>query len=230
MTSVLNATLDMDADEGDEGDDFSLVASSNREVLAKLVPLRPDLVQICIWGRIERRTTSSSSSSSSSSRRLLVEGTESAVFLGRKAEFREECRFSAPRISNTHCALVVRPIVPLDDDNDEKRAKSNDQGVARGFQLFVKDYSRNGTWVNGVKLGKGRERILREEDKITLCLPRCSPNAPGYSVNFEDLNSSVPSLTLGIEERDDDDDEDDDDDPKPENIALNSFPPPPRPP
>ena len=43
--------------------------------------------------------------------------------------------------------------------------------MAAGYQTILEDYSSNGTFVNGVKIGKGRSKLLTHSDNISLSCP-----------------------------------------------------------
>lgn len=62
----------------------------------------------------------------------------------------DNCKISMDNLSRIHCGF--KRVVDL----------------ATGFQTILEDYSSNGTFVNGVKIGKGRSKLLTHSDEISL--------------------------------------------------------------
>ncbi|KAL4073772.1 kinase-like domain-containing protein [Scleroderma yunnanense] len=63
------------------------------------------------------------------------------------------------RVSNKHCRII------WDGKEDEKSA------------VIVADYSSNGTWINGVRIGKDKTAILKEGNEIAFGTPQPQPGS-----------------------------------------------------
>lgn len=81
---------------------------------------------------------------------------------GRKPECSPPTRFSDSRISKLHCKVFIEGNPP---------------------KLYVQDLSSNGTFINGVKLGKGKIMMLKDAD--VLALSKGIDGLPSYIVKYE---------------------------------------------
>ncbi|KAF8843053.1 Pkinase-domain-containing protein [Paxillus ammoniavirescens] len=80
------------------------------------------------------------------------------VSIGRNGE-QNEIVLPGGRVSNRHCRIV------WDGKEDDKSA------------VIVADYSSNGTWINGVKIGKDKTAILKEGNEIAFGTPQLQPGS-----------------------------------------------------
>lgn len=80
------------------------------------------------------------------------------VGIGRNQEGNEVVLPGA-RVSNRHCRII------WDGKEDEKSA------------VIVADYSSNGTWINGVRIGKDKTAILKEGNEIAFGTPQPQPGS-----------------------------------------------------
>lgn len=80
------------------------------------------------------------------------------VGIGRNPEGNEVV-LPGVRVSNKHCRII------WDGKEDEKSA------------VIVADYSSNGTWINGVRIGKDKTAILKEGNEIAFGTPQPQPGS-----------------------------------------------------
>lgn len=80
------------------------------------------------------------------------------VSIGRNPEVNEVV-LPGGRVSNRHCRII------WDGKEDEKSA------------VIVADYSSNGTWINGVRIGKDKTAILKEGNEIAFGTPQPQPGS-----------------------------------------------------
>ncbi|KAG6331844.1 hypothetical protein ID866_7247 [Astraeus odoratus] len=80
------------------------------------------------------------------------------VSIGRNPDMNEVV-LPGPRVSNRHCRII------WDGKEDEKSA------------VVVADYSSNGTWINGVRIGKDKTAILKEGNEIAFGTPQPQPGS-----------------------------------------------------
>jgi len=95
------------------------------------------------------------------------------IHLGRNKKFPLECCFDDKRISNLHAKISSE--VSVNRDDDEKT-----------FEIFLEDCSTNGTFLNGIKVGKSKRAQLFNNDVITLSHPTASSTGdlPAFTVKF----------------------------------------------
>ena len=67
------------------------------------------------------------------------------------------------KVSGQHVQFRVRRIYRQDGGRPGR-----EEGNGRGYEVVLKDLSTNGTYVNGVKVGKGREVVLAYGDEVRL--------------------------------------------------------------
>ncbi|EJD42329.1 SMAD/FHA domain-containing protein [Auricularia subglabra TFB-10046 SS5] len=61
-------------------------------------------------------------------------------------------RLASPKISNVHCEITYR---------------GGEEG-GDGKEVTVEDKSTNGTFINGIKIGKGKHMLLEQGNELTL--------------------------------------------------------------
>eukprot|EP01102_Stenamoeba_stenopodia_P017307 TRINITY_DN6185_c0_g1_i1.p1 TRINITY_DN6185_c0_g1~~TRINITY_DN6185_c0_g1_i1.p1 ORF type:complete len:610 (-),score=108.48 TRINITY_DN6185_c0_g1_i1:60-1889(-) len=91
-----------------------------------------------------------------------VEFTTDVIQFGRHKDFAPECRFSDKRISLKHCKIW-----------------KDVTGV------WIEDTSSNGTYVNGVKIGKGKKVQIQHGDEVSLASAPEKPNQTNIRYMFQ---------------------------------------------
>ena len=82
-----------------------------------------------------------------------------------------------PQISNKHCSILKVPLLhgkETEKENEKEKGKENEHDntnqqntLARINAVLLKDYSSNGTYVNGELVGKGNSVSLKHRDMIS---------------------------------------------------------------
>jgi serine/threonine-protein kinase Chk2 len=82
---------------------------------------------------------------------------------------RKECSitFSDVKISGIHCK-IFRKVTKLPSSNRSINSYHSIQDSPFTTQIFLEDFSLNGTFINGKKLGKGNKTLLNNGDEISL--------------------------------------------------------------
>lgn len=84
----------------------------------------------------------------------------------------ENCRINIHNLSRVHCGF--------------KRIKD----VTADYQTIIEDYSANGTFVNGVKIGKGKNKLLTHGDEISMT---CSKGKVFIYLDTQHRNPGFPA-------------------------------------
>lgn len=80
--------------------------------------------------------------------RVALDSPNDELFFGRSKKFPQPCQFNDSRVSTTHARIFV------------------EKGT-----LYVEDKSTNGTFVNGVRVGKGKRKELKNGDELSIVVP-----------------------------------------------------------
>ncbi|PBJ80499.1 hypothetical protein BCY84_01313 [Trypanosoma cruzi cruzi] len=94
------------------------------------------------------------------------------MMLGRSQQLFAECRIGVASVSAQHCELAVNP---------------------GSLKVTIRDFSTNGTFLNGNRLKKGVEVELRSGDRVFLTNPanESKPDAPSVEFVFQRVSSEI---------------------------------------
>ncbi|EKF30959.1 hypothetical protein MOQ_005211 [Trypanosoma cruzi marinkellei] len=94
------------------------------------------------------------------------------MMLGRSQQLFAECRINVASVSAQHCELAVNP---------------------SSQKVTIRDFSTNGTFLNGKRLKKGMEVELQSGDRVCLTNPAkaSNPDAPSVEFIFQRVSSEI---------------------------------------
>ena len=109
-----------------------------------------------------------------------IELTRAEFVIGRNTGVHE--RYDDRQVSATHCKIILkRPEPRIFEDEDDDRVA----------QVWLEDFSSNGTFLNNQRLGKGNRAKMEQNDEIGFIRACGGVQSPPYSFIFQDFTADL---------------------------------------